>query len=243
MPSRIQVVALEWTEFAVWFDGTWKPGEHVSIVTPTGGGKTTLAVGLLELRRYVGVLAPKGVDDTLRALHLRRLNDWPGDRRMTKLLDQDEENGRPSRYVFGGTVETPERDWPKLEVPYRNALNGMYRMKGWTAYIDELQILCEQMGQGRIASAWLCAARSRGLSFVSAFQYPRKVISEALHEPTWIFASHTRDATVVDRTAEVLGRPKAEVRGLLDEMDRFTWLCVGRDPRAAVTVTMPPKRS
>ena len=239
-PARVE--ALDWDEFAGWFEHEWKPGEHVSIVTPTGGGKTTLAVGLLELRRWVGVLPPKGVDDTLRALHLRRLLDWPGDQRMTRMLDDDEEAGRPSRYVFGRDVETYAHDWPTLVEVYREALAGMFRMHGWTCYVDDLKLLCD-MGLGPPATRWLVSARSRHLSFVSAFQFPRRVIRTALDEPTWIFASQTRDATVIDRTAEVLGRPKAEVRGMLEEIDRWTWLCVGRDPRAAVTVTMPPKRS
>lgn len=239
-PTRVE--ALDWDEFAGWFEHEWKPGEHVSIVTPTGGGKTTLEVGLLELRRWVGVIAPKGVDDTLRSLHLRRLLDWPGDRAMTRMLDDDEDAGRPSRYVFGRTVTTYEKDWPELVGVYRRALAGMFRMEGFTCAVDDLKLLCD-MGLGPTATRWLVSARSRHLSFVSAFQFPRRVIRTALDEPTWIFASQTRDATVIDRTAEVLGRPKAEVRGMLEEIDRWTWLCVGRDPRAAVTVTMPPKRS
>ncbi len=238
-PARVE--ALDWDDFATWFDERWQPGEHISIVTPTGGGKTTLAVGLLELRRWVGVLTPKGVDATLRALHLRRLLDWPGDRRMTKLLQDDEEAGRVSRFVFGKTVDTYKKDWPELHNVYERALGGMFRMHGWTCYVDDLKLLCD-MGLGPTLTGWLISARSRGLSLVTAFQFPRRVIRSALDEPTWIFASQTRDATMIDRTAEVLGRPKAEIRGMLEEIDRWTWLCVGRDPKAAVTVTMPPKR-
>ncbi len=239
-PTRVE--ALDWGDFAEWFGPTWQPGEHVSIVTPTGGGKTTLAVGLLELRRYVGVLSPKGLDSTLRALRLRRLMDWPGDRKMDSILDEDERQGRVSRYLFGQTVETYEADWPKLLPVYRRALQGMFRMQGWTAYMDDLKLLCD-MGLGPDATAWLISARSRGLTFVSAFQFPRRVIRTALDEPMWIFASQTRDATVIDRTAEVLGRPKAEVRGLLERTERYSWLCVGRDSTAPVRVTIPPKRS
>lgn len=240
--TRPRVEALTWDEFCDWFSPLWAPGEHVSIVTPTGGGKTTLAVGLLELRRYVGTLAPKGVDATLKALHLRRLVDWPGDAQMDRTLDDDVKRGRVSRYVFGCTVETYARDWPALVPAYKRCLEGMFRMGGWTAYVDDLKLLCD-MGLGRDATAWLISARSRGLTFVSAFQFPRRVIRTALDEPTWVFASQTRDATVVDRTAEVLGRPKSEIRGMLEATPRFSWLCVGRDPTASVVVTIPPKRS
>ena len=239
-PARVE--AYDWDDFAGWFDSKWLPGEHVSIVTPTGGGKTTLAVGLLELRRWVGVLAPKGVDDTLRALRLRRLLDWPGDRAVTRALDEDERGHRTSRYVFGRTVETYAKDWPTLVGVSREALAGMFRMQGWTCYVDDLKLLCD-MGLGPEATRWLVSARSRNLSFVSAFQFPRRVIRTALDEPSWIFASQTRDATVIDRTAEVLGRPKAEIRGMMERVERFSWLCVGRDSTAPVVLTIPPKRS
>ncbi len=243
------VEALDWGDFADWFSQQWRQGEHVSIVTPTGGGKTTLAVGLLELRRFVGVISPKGLDDTLRALKLRRLLDWPGpntganrDVRMDRILDDDAKHGRVSRFLFGETVETYEADWPRLVPVYRRSLQGMFRMRGWTCYVDDLKLLCD-MGLGTDATRWLISARSRGLSFVSAFQFPRRVIRTALDEPTWIFASQTRDATVIDRTAEVLGRPKAEIRGYLESTERFSWLCVGRDVKSAVRVTIPPQRS
>ena len=37
-----EVLSLDWeTEFLPWFQENWKPGEHVSIVAPTGAGKTT----------------------------------------------------------------------------------------------------------------------------------------------------------------------------------------------------------
>ena len=240
MPSRVE--ALDWDEFSDWFAHIWQPGEHVSLVTPTGGGKTTLAVGLLELRRFCGVISPKGLDDTLRALHLRRLADWPGDRKMDSILDEDIRAGRVSRYLIGKEVETYAADWPQLVPVYRRSLQGMFRMRGWTCYVDDLKLLCD-MGLGPDATRWLISARSRGLTFMSAFQFPRRVIRTALDEPTWIFASQTRDATVIDRTAEVLGRPKAEIRGYLEETERYSWLCVGRDLRAPVRVTIPPKRS
>lgn len=235
------VEAISWDDFCEWFDAAWKPGEHISIIAPTGVGKSTFAAGILELRRYVLVLDPKGGDDTIAGMHLRRLVDWPGERRMDRLLEEDERQGRPSRYIVGPeTHKTSE--WPKLVGAARRTLDGAYDMGGWTLYIDELQIATDarMMNLQAPVARWLVSARSGRRSFVSSFQSPRRVPMEALQQPTWIVVSHTRDRTVVDRTAEVLGRPKAEVRGLLSEIDRYHWLVVSRDPRAPVVVTSPP---
>lgn len=242
--SHLEVIGLDWDHFSTWFGEKWKPGEHASIIAPTGVGKTTLAAALLELRRWVLVGDPKGGDDTLAGMHLRRLTQWPGEKRMTKLLEDDQKNRRPSRFVVGPEVQR-EEDWPKITTAIRDSLKGAFNMGGWTYYLDELQIATDRRMmnlQGEVAR-WLVSARSRGLTLVSSFQAPRMVPLEALQQPSWIMASHTRDRTVVDRTAEVLGRPKAEIRGLMSEIDRYHWLIVGRDPRDPVVVTSPPKRS
>ena len=51
----------------------------------------------------------------------------------------------------------------------------------------------------------------------------------------------------VNRLGELMGRPKAEIRGALKGLDRYCWLIVGRDPRAPLIVTKPdeikPKRA
>jgi hypothetical protein len=56
---------------------------------------------------------------------------------------------------------------------------------------------------------------------------------------TWCAVSYTRDTDVVNRLAEILGRPKPEIRGALKGLDKYTWLLVGRDPREPIRVTLP----
>ena len=242
MAQSLKVDGLAWDDFQKYFSKAWEPGQHISIIAPTGVGKTTLAGGLLQLRRYVLVGDPKGGDTTLNHLFLRRLNEWPGEKGMTKRLDVDDREGKPSRYVIGPKAKRQE-DWPKLRSAISEMLNGSFDMGGWTVYIDELQLVTDRrmMNLSGPIARMLVSARSKGLSLVSSFQAPSWVPTEALRQPTWIMASHTRDRDVVDRTAEILGRPKPEIRGLMSEIDPYHWLIVGRDPRAPVIVTSPPK--
>ena len=85
----------------------------------------------------------------------------------------------------------------------------------------------------------LIAARDKGLSFVSSYQAPSWVTPHAAKMSTWVFVSYTRDTDVVNRLAEILGRPKPEIRGAVAGLDRYSWLCVGRDPREPIRLTLP----
>jgi len=123
----------------------------------------------------------------------------------------------------------------------RQALVGSFDMGGWTVYADELQILTDprMMDLRKEADKILIAARDRGISFVSSYQAPSWVTPQAGKQSTWVAVSYTRDTDVVNRLAEILGRPKAEIRGALAGLDPFSWLFVGRNPREPYRVTIP----
>jgi len=248
--SSFEVEPLVWGApggFLEWFGQAWKPGEHVSVIAPTGAGKTTFVGGLLQLRRYVLALDPKGGDSTLSGLEYPRLSTWPGERKLGELVAKNDQEGRPSRYILGPRVVRHE-DNEKLREVTKEALDGAFTMGGWTLYADELQIISDPRMQGlrKEVDRILIAARDKGLSFVSSYQSPSWVTPNAAKMSTWVAVSYTRDTDVVNRLAEVLGRPRAEIRGAVAGLDRYSWLIVGRDPREPIRVTLPdyiaPKR-
>ena len=226
--------------FVEWFGKVWQPGEHVSVIAPTGAGKTTLVGGLLQLRRYVLALDPKGGDSTLAGLGYERLAKWPGERALSEMVVSNDERGKPSRYVVGPRVRRHE-DHEELRAVCKQALDGSYNMGGWTTYVDELQLLSDprMMGLRKECDRALIAARDKGLSFVSSYQSPSWVTPQAAKQATWCFISYTRDTDVVNRLAEILGRPKAEIRGAVAGLERYSWLVVGRNPREPIRVTIP----
>jgi hypothetical protein len=242
MPDRAaDVIGLEWARFARWFQKAWEPGQHLSAIGPTGEGKSTLIGGLLSLRRYVIVLDPKGGDPTIAALRYPRLESWPSDRQFTRLLRRDEEAGRASRYVVGPIVHTME-DLPKLRAATAQALRRSFAQGGWTVYVDELQVLADRrmMNLSGDAAKFLVSARSKGLSFVSGFQGPSWVPSEALRQPSWVAVAYTKDTDVVARLAEVTGRSRYEMRGLVRAIPKHGWAIFARNPREPIRVTRPP---
>jgi hypothetical protein len=240
---RLEVEPLIWSEkggFLDWFREAWKPGEHLSVIAPTGAGKTTFVGGLLSLRRYVLALDPKGGDSTLSALGFPRLEGWPGEKRMSQAVSRNDENGIPSRYVVGPKVRSSQ-DQERLREVMRDTLEDAYSMGGWSVFADELQLLTDprMLNLRSQVDRMLVAARDRGLSFISAYQAPSWVTPHASKQSTWVAVSYTRDTDVVNRLAEILGRPKPEIRGAITGLDRFSWLVVGRNPREPIRVTIP----
>src|SRR5215469_12799077 len=55
----------------------WRPGGRWALIGPTGEGKSTFAVGILGLRKWVLSLDPKGEDETLEASGYHRVKTMP----------------------------------------------------------------------------------------------------------------------------------------------------------------------
>ena len=240
MSESLSVEPLEWREeFIPWVKESWKPGEHFAIIAPTGAGKTTFAAGLLSTRRYVVSLDAKGGDTTLSRMGFRRLASWPGQKQLDRIIDQDDRDGRPSRFVIGSAGRT-KKEMAALKETLRHAVSDIYEMGGWTVYADELMILTDprQFNLRNDVDQMLIAARDRGISVVSSFQTPRYVTPMASNQATWVAVSRTRDTDVVNRLAEILGRPKEEIRGAIKGLDRYSWIVVGRDPHEPLRVTI-----
>lgn len=237
----LDIEGLDWeTEFLPWWRSTWQPGEHVSLIAPTGGGKSTTVRGLLDHRRYVLALDAKGGDSTLDGFGYPRLEKWPGVRSMRQTIERNNEDNVPSRYLIGNRVG-PSTDIERLTRLIDQVLTDVFEMGGFTVYADELMVMTDprQMNLRAKVDALLVLARDKGVSFVSSFQATSWVTPMAIKQPTWIGVSYTRDVDTVNRLAEVLGRPKAEVRGAIKGLDKYCWIFVGRNPREPMRVTIP----
>lgn len=244
LPDQSEVVVMPWEEFAEWFGKEWKQGEHIAVVAPTGEGKTTFQMRIAELRNWVGVLDAKGGDRTLDASPgFKRVTRWP----LPLSVREDIKDGEPARLIIGKHVRL-KRD----RVPHRalllSALEGFWAQRNWTVIIDEVQLLTDRrfFNLADEVVEMLIAARDRGLSVVAALQ--RVSIGQATggasgtlgDQSTWTAVAYTRDDRMVQRYAELLGRPVAEVRTVVTSLPRYTWCIVGRNPRAPYVVTRPP---
>lgn len=238
---RSEIEAMSWTQFQGFFSKAWKPGDHIALVGPTGMGKTTLACGILPLRRYVLAFDPKGGDSTLASLKrygFVRCATWPPPREIRSKINK----GEPARLIVGPLVAS-QKDIVKQKTVFAAALDGAFEEGGWSCYVDELQLMADRRMMGLTTSIEriLIAARDRGVSMVTSFQRPANVPRSASDQASWLAVYYTRDFDVVKRIAEMAGRPSNEIRGAIAGLEKYSVLLFSRDPTEPIRVIRPPK--
>lgn len=223
---------LEWTR------DTWDPGEHWSVVAPTGEGKTVFTTGIVRTRRFSLALDQKGGDKTLGTLGWDRIEKWPPSRQDRK----DMADGKPYQRIVGSM----KRDKISRDIRralHRSILDAAMVEGGWTILAPDAAALCAR----QFGNAWdemvelLILARDAGTSIVTDFQRPSGVPRETGEMSTYLAVGYTRDRDTVTRIAEMMGRSAAEIRGAVDALAGlpFGWLVVSRRPRDPIILTRP----
>lgn len=233
-----QVFAAPWTMFTKWFKDEWKPGQHVALVGPTGEGKTTFAVQILQQRKWVLALDPKGEDPTLQASGFERILEWPP---PSKIRD-DIAEGKPARLIVGGSIRT-EKDKKKLVELMHRAVEGVRGEGGWTLYADEFQLLSDRRmyGLDKPIEELLVAARARGTSVVTAFQAPAWVPKAATRQATYCVIWPTRDINMIKTVAESMGREWKELVAAVKELPSYHILVIPKKVHAPMVLVHPPR--
>ena len=233
--EAMEVIGVPWGTFEAWFSDTWQPGEHIACIAPTGGGKSTFVVRLLQGRRYVLAIDPKGEDSTLTKSGFQRIKSWPPPDQVRK----DIADGKDVRLIVGGGIRTPA-DWDHLERTVGQVLDGAFTEGGWTVFMDELQIGAQMMGHSRRIQRNLVGARDKHVSMITAYQAPSWVPTAASRQAKWLAVWPTRDLDVIKSLAAKAGRPRQEMEALLREMPDYHVAVIGTNPRHPVVITHPP---
>ncbi len=262
-------VLLDWDDFIKWVQGRkrsqtvggqrlplpppWKPGQHWALIGPTGEGKSTFAVGLLEGRKWVLSLDPKGEDETLSSSGYQRVTSmpppkgWPvgkprpgTDRWVWDRVDQ----GLPVGLVAGFEALTDEED-AALHKLMRDAVTWCRRTRGWTLYVDEFELLSSQrmFRLGPDIERMLITARRAGTSVVTSFQAAAWVSKHATRQASFTSLWPTRERKMIQTVAESMGRDWRVIASAVDELPPYHVLVIPKQIRAPMLVTTAPKRS
>lgn len=261
------LVYLPWDDYLSWLAGRlrqaqtargenvklgapWSPGQHWALIGPTGCAKTTHAVGMLGLRKYVLALDPKGEDETLSASGYTRVRAlpkpgwraWLGDDQKTwRDIHKRIDEGQEARVLVGGGSKTDEQD-VALQQLMRDAITYSRHSGGWTLYVDEFELLSSQrmFRLGPLIERMLITARRDKTSVITAFQAPAWVSKHATRQARYAVI-WPQDGDMVKNIAKGMGRDWRPVAEAVDELPEYHTLTVPRGKHSPMVITSAPK--
>ena len=236
------IIGLRWPLFLAYMRDRWHPGQHIAMIGPTGEGKTTFAGGLLSTRKWVAAFDPKGEDETLTASGFERVATVPTDMRgplwrarnwqAARQWDHIENRiaeGKPVRIIIGQPARTPEQDLANQDL-MRRAFGYVRQVGGWTAYVDELELVSspQMFGQGPAVNRMLITARRDGTSVVTSYQAQAWVSKHATRQARFAVMWPTGDQDMIDNVARAMGRDRRVVRAAVGELPAYHVLVIPR---------------
>lgn len=204
-------------------------GDHVTILGPTKGGKTTLALSIVEIREYILGIFTKPQDPILSQVSSR---GW----RVSKNLDIKTQDGQVQDrrlafwpvYTSGTVRERKERQAAAV----RKALDYAFDAGGWCVFADETIWLVEHLRcKDELEQFWY-QGRTNKNSLVALAQRPAWVPRAAYSQVEHVFFFHTADREDQKRFADLGGGVDVDaVRALVAGLERFEFLYVAPHER------------
>ncbi len=222
---------LEWQDF---FDNVfdWDQGQHVALIGPTDSGKTTLALAILPIRKYIVVLATKPKDSTLKAFGrdngFRRFEKWPE-------LDADLS---PRRIIWPDATNLYSAIGQRRE--FKSAMMQIYREGGWCLYLDELWFVIHHLKLELEVRTFLQQARSNNISLVIATQRPAYVPLEVYDQSQHIFFWRDNDERNLSRISGISWLNSNHVKQLVANLARHEVLYI-HVPTGRMCRTIAPR--
>lgn len=210
------VKVVDWSGFAADWPHLWAQGQHVTMIGPTGVGKTTLAIELVKPRGYVIAFGTKPKDDTLEPL-IRdgwvRVDKWPPPQ------------GK-DRVILWPKIKDPNQILTVQRQRFADAMNGIYKQGMWCVWIDELLYMTQQLKLRAKLQMYYTHARSLKISLLGATQRPAWVPPEAFNQAGHLIIWRTGDERDLVKIGSMNGLSARTVAGIVGELDYREFLHV-----------------
>jgi hypothetical protein len=233
----------------------WHPGQHVTVLNPTGGGKSFLVVGpkgLLQLPMIrdarVLFLDDKGADITTRDFGTRITSYPPTWRERRARKKNNPEHWRlivPDWHWSpkGGSdkgvdhaqqvvAEAIEAFYGEAENP--NDPNSSKHAKASVLAIDETFALTDtrppSLNLAPLVKRGLRKSRYKGQSLVCLSQAPVGLPSDIYTQPTHLYVGQMQDQRYRERLREIGGNSKI-IEAVVADLDEYEFLFLGNKGR------------
>jgi Predicted ATPase len=228
------MVYKNWYSFISYFGRSWKQGEHVTIIGPTGSGKSHLALQLIKTRSFYLLLLTKGKDKTLDKFitqnDIEVITKWPPSGFCDKVALWP-------RFTGVDSFETQQ-------MVFRNAINGyrigakkiegIYAEGGWTVFVDEVMYFREELHlDSELRMLWT-QGRSNDISLVAGTQRPRDVPQLMLNQWSHLFVFQTADKYEIERLSAIGGNISSIIKQTVPILSRHEFLYVNRITAEAI---------
>jgi hypothetical protein len=216
----------------------YEPGDHVTIVGPTGSGKTYLAQQLIQATATpelpAVVIAMKPRDATLerwsKSVGYRRVKDWPP--QFTERLRK-----KPAGFILKPDhAFDPDIDNPRHRMVFRRAILGSYKKGNRIIFADELYSLCAELDlDDELVTVWT-KGRSMEAGVWGATQRPSHVPLWAYSQATHLFLAYDPEERSQKRFGEISGVNSEIVISALDGLQEHQWLYVNQTDRTMCVI-------
>lgn len=216
-----------WSEFIDEWPHQFGQGEHVTVIGPTGCGKTLLSKELVECRDWVVATGVKHKDSSMSILQKQ------GWKRCDRWKDRPKGQKRVLLWPKEANLDNVERVQQRI---FKELLQDVYKRGGWCVWTDELRVMTDILGLRKPYQHMYIAGRSNAISLVSAAQRPSHVPLEAYSQAQHLFLFRTGDERDLSRVGGLNGVNAKQVSQTVAELPFHHFLYVNlRDGHQAIS--------
>ncbi len=228
-----------WSSFIQSFSRKWRQGEHITIIGPTGSGKSFLALQVMRARKYYILLLTKGNDSTLDKFvkdeKVTVIQSWPLD-------GFEDENGHLKvalwpRFTGVDSFQHQHNVFSQAINGYKRGARkvpGIYTEGGWSVLIDEVMYFTQELKlEPELRMLWT-QGRSNNISLVAGTQRPRDVPMLMLNQYTHLFVFQSTDKYEIERLASIGGNVSNIIKEYVPKLQRHQFLYINRITAEAI---------